>query len=466
MNAGADELHARMREFAGERAYETWLAELGVRGVGSGWVVLDAPAGKRAWIQDRLLGVVRAAAQAVYGSDLDVRLAVGGRSSTVGKLRALDLDSIRREPPPPVDWIVEGLVSRGDATLLAGREGMGKSLLAAAFSAAIGRGGGTVAGMRCQGEGVVIVDAENGQREISRRVHALEIGSAGVTYFDVAGRNFDLLEDADELHAAVSSRAPALLVLDSLRTLWNGDEYLPREGSRVANAIAQLARACDCGVLVLHGVSRQSGEYSGNTALGHGVQHVFTLQRSREDRAQRLLRSHKARPDGEPADRSLRIERDGDRVVFVEPRGVRANPQSRDGSNGSTVEPDPSAALALTLSQIVEAVADGPLRTPDLAAAVDREPRDGTFRRALNDGVSQGVVVKVRRGLYDAVRPVEPLEPTPSGSNGSNGSGAVEPWSQAAEGGLGSNGSTGSDVAGSTVGSNASGLSLIEGGRP
>jgi hypothetical protein len=53
------------------------------------------------------------------------------------------------EPPPAVPWVVEGLAVEGALTLLTGKPGEGKSLLATALAAGVAQGE-TVAGLACR----------------------------------------------------------------------------------------------------------------------------------------------------------------------------------------------------------------------------------------------------------------------------------------------------------------------------
>src|SRR4051812_39485101 len=98
----------------------------------------------------------------------------GSPNGAARKLRALDIRQMVNEPPPPIPWIVEPLVMAGGLTLLNGREGVGKSLIALALGAGVGSGEDR-AGLRCRPGPVLVIDAENGPSEIHRRVHALQL---------------------------------------------------------------------------------------------------------------------------------------------------------------------------------------------------------------------------------------------------------------------------------------------------
>ena len=106
------------------------------------------------------------------------------------KLRALDVARMVNEEPSPPHWVVEGLVCVGMLTVLNGKEGEGKSLLAQVLSAGVAAGE-SEAGFSCRRGRVAIVDAENGEHEIHRRVHALGLPSEGIEVFE-ARSDFDL----------------------------------------------------------------------------------------------------------------------------------------------------------------------------------------------------------------------------------------------------------------------------------
>ena len=94
--------------------------------------------------------------------------------AAVDKLRVLDVERMLTTPPPPVPWTVRPLLVAGNLTMIAGREGQGKSLFAQAVTSATGHGA-TVAGLHCNTGRVLYIDAENGEHEAHRRVHALNV---------------------------------------------------------------------------------------------------------------------------------------------------------------------------------------------------------------------------------------------------------------------------------------------------
>jgi predicted ATP-dependent serine protease len=117
--------------------------------------------------------------------------------------------------PEPVPWTAEPILAEGCVTMLAGREGQGKSMLALAIGAAIGHGA-TVAGIECQLGKIPYIDAENGEREAHRRIHGLGVKSGTLEYVEAVG--FDLATDIGLIAELVDEHRPTVLVLDSART--------------------------------------------------------------------------------------------------------------------------------------------------------------------------------------------------------------------------------------------------------
>lgn len=166
------------------------------------------------------------------------------------RLRVLDVERMLVTEPEAVPWIAAPLLVRGAVTMLAGREGQGKSLLALALAAAIGHGR-TVAGIECCAGRVLVIDAENGEREAHRRVRGLGIRPGTLVYAEAEW--FDLRRDLAEIETLLSQHRPDVLVLDSFRSLAPGLEE--NESGPVETALGplrSLARRFDCAILILH----------------------------------------------------------------------------------------------------------------------------------------------------------------------------------------------------------------------
>jgi hypothetical protein len=317
------------------------------------------------------------------------------------RLRVLDVDSMLTTPPPPVPWVVEPILARGCVAMLAGREGRGKSMLALALAAAIGRASLLldVAGMPVGVSGLVLyVDAENGPNEAHRRIHGLDV-AAGMLVYVEASNGFDLKQHLGELETLVRDVQPKLLVLDSLRSLAPGlDENDSQQAETALRPIVRLTQQLDIATLLLHHASRASGEYRGSTAIGAAVELGFTLSRIDEDpmaATRRRLTCWKSRPAAEPAPRWLTIKPDEDGGIML--------------SEAAPYEPERPTpvqdALEEALRELVEGGCGGAVglkgvaaphppswSTADFARAVDRSPKDWAVRRAVKRLEDAGLI--------------------------------------------------------------------------
>lgn len=178
---------------------------------------------------------------------------------------------------PVVNWLIDGVVERGTLTLIAGREKEGKSLLSFAFCASVCSGGGMIAGIDCKAGRVLVIDAENGEKEIHRRVRALGLAREHAERLTVAEtRGFDLRGDLAVLDALLVETRPDLVVLDSFRSLWTGDENDSGAVSSVLDPLRNLIRSHDAAALLIHHM-RKDGGYRGNSAIGSSVENILEL---------------------------------------------------------------------------------------------------------------------------------------------------------------------------------------------
>ena len=181
-------------------------------------------------------------------------------------------------------------------------------------------------------------------------------------------------------------------MLDSYRSLWpGGDENDPAAVAAALDPLRNLIRSEGAAAVLLHHLAKNArSSYRGSTAIGAAVELGFKLSRSdddpeREDR--RRLDCFKCRPAPEPARRWVRLHAERGRV-FVD----RAEPFRAEG------EPERPQPRRAQLAPEMLAAATEPLAWPDLARAVDRDPKDGTARRLRDDLLDAGELRKLDDG--------------------------------------------------------------------
>jgi len=325
------------------------------------------------------------------------RAAVPAALASRPKLRMLDVERMVTTEPEPVPWLAEPVLVRGMVTMLAGREGQGKSMLALALGAAIGHGA-TVAGIECEPGRVLVVDAENGEREAHRRVRGLGVKSGALAYIEAEG--FNLGADRAELEPILVEQAPDLLVLDSFRSLAPGmDENDSGAVEAVLGPLRSLARRHGCAVLLLAHAGKAGYEYRGSTAIGAAVELGFTMSREPADpegRSRRKVSCWKCRVAPEPDTRWIALEAREGRVFVGE----------ADPFAGSEHAPSQEEAIAQRFAQLAPG---GTMRWGELCAAAGVPPEHGTAKRARDRAVREGWLVKHAHGTYGAPGQAGPM---------------------------------------------------------
>jgi len=304
---------------------------------------------------------------------------IGGLPRATSKLRRLDVSRMVRENPPAVPWVIEGLVVRGALTILNGREGEGKSLLAMALAAGVALGD-SQAGMNCHTGKVLIVDTENGEYETHRRVHALGLPSSVEMFEPADGQRFDLRTDLGDLDRLLAEHKPDLLVLDSLRSLWGGEENDSGEVAKVLDPLRNLVRKHGAGTILLHHSGKGTGSYRGSSAIGASAELGFTLARDEgdDDRDRRSLTCWKCRPAPQPVKAWLRLSVDRE-MVFI------------DAAEAPEQEPATRALVTSSLKpQVLAALTAEPRARAVVARAVGRDPKDRSVGRVLTDLTDEG----------------------------------------------------------------------------
>jgi KaiC/GvpD/RAD55 family RecA-like ATPase len=221
--------------------------------------------------------------------------AIGEGPATL-KLRRLDVALMVTTDPPPVPWIVEGLVARGMVTMIHGAPGLGKSMLALALASAVVRGVPFMNNPTSKGR-VLYIDAENGEGEAHRRIRGLGItvdSAANLDYREAVG--VDLIPDEIELRNAAADSQPLMIIVDSLATLNRSDENESRDMTSTLQVLWRLAHETDAGVVVLHHDRKDKTAMRGSSAIEAVVQIIWHLTRDEQRGDTLLLRNMKCRP--------------------------------------------------------------------------------------------------------------------------------------------------------------------------
>lgn len=167
------------------------------------------------------------------------------------------------------DWLVPGLLERGDRMVLTGAEGAGKSVMISQLAATLSGGlhpfTGNLLGSGDHQVRVLVVDTENSESQTRRRYRRL-VGNVDSLrrghnlspadwhnrfFVEIRPQGVDLTAGADVawLEHAVSAIAPDLLVIGPLYRLHHGDPNDERLARELCHALDSLRVRHNCALI-------------------------------------------------------------------------------------------------------------------------------------------------------------------------------------------------------------------------
>ena len=186
---------------------------------------------------------------------------------------ALDLTA----EPPEYEWLVDGVIAKGDTTLLVGEPNVGKSWVSLSLAVAIANGEEKWIKWPLNHHGKVLyVDEENPYDVVYQRLHQLGLRKFdNVRYLHRQGvrldRRFDRFLDEAILYQ------PTLIVLDSLTRLHTQDENNAGAMAALFNdSINALTKETGAAIMVLHHTNKGEANSSyvrtrGSSDIGAAV---------------------------------------------------------------------------------------------------------------------------------------------------------------------------------------------------
>lgn len=170
-----------------------------------------------------------------------------------GKLHYQALDLTKE--PPPYDWLVDGLICKGDVCLMIGPPNVGKSWFAMSLAVGVAEGWKDWLGLKLRAPGkVLVIDEENPVDVVYHRLRKLGLshdGSSNIRYLHRQGIRMD--RHPDWILEEALNWNPDLIVMDSLTRIHTKDENNAGEVASLFNdGINPLARETGATVLLLH----------------------------------------------------------------------------------------------------------------------------------------------------------------------------------------------------------------------
>jgi RecA-family ATPase len=170
---------------------------------------------------------------------------------------------------PPMQWLALSRIPAGDATILSGDGGSGKTIVALQLAVAVERGLGDWLGTTCEQGPVIFFSAEEPEAEMRRRLHRVA-RKRGLEPDDIENLHFHFADpDAcllgmsrpngpmvptplfELLRSAAMDIRPALIVIDSIAASFGANQNDRVQARGFVSLFRRLAQDAGCAVLLL-----------------------------------------------------------------------------------------------------------------------------------------------------------------------------------------------------------------------
>jgi len=350
----------------------------------------------------------------------------------VSKFHAIkwtDLDA----PGPEHEWLVKGVITRGERTMMVGASQSGKSFLAIDLALAVARGVPWFsANVR---PGGVVYQAGEGGRGIKKRIRAyrLEHGlkPAAPLPFVLLPTTVDLYSGDDATtaliaeikHWASTFDVPLeLVVIDTLSTATPGaDENSSKDIGPVLARCERLARECECAVMLVHHMNAGGQKPRGHTSILANLDSVLKIEKLEEmDIDRRVIREIELvkQKDGESGRKwrfvlpavDLGRDADGDPITSCVVRAPNAEGEPGETSKatdaGIRLTPQCEVFLRAIYRALADYGEDAPiaLGLPSGARVVKWKLLAGVFAGMAFDGADEADPKKRQDKLSQAMK--------------------------------------------------------------
>jgi hypothetical protein len=206
------------------------------------------------------------------------------------------------EPQPPIDYIVDGLITNSSVNVFYGEPGSKKTYATLSLAVCVANGKNWL-DFQTKKTPVLYVDEESGERRFSRRLGEAIRGelcdfSSSIHYVCLAGFKLSDLNDPVLIQALIEETGARLIIFDALADLMDGDENDKKDVQPVFNTLRKIAERTDSAILIIHHSNKQGG-YRGSSAIKGSVD--LMVQVSSENGSELINFQSEKNRDGDQA---------------------------------------------------------------------------------------------------------------------------------------------------------------------
>lgn len=325
-----------------------------------------------------------------------MRQLLDGRARGSGAA-VLDLEQLLAGPIPETDWLWHGWIAWEDIALVVGDPKTGKSLLTLGLANQI-RQGGAFLGESCARGRVGIFDLENPLGEVHKRLRRIGVthdDHDGLIYVHAPAMDLSTPDGAAQLEATIAEHQLDVAVIDSFRRAAPGVDE--NDSAAVSAFFAPLRRIISGrkrSIIVVHHARKRSGndqdQDAGQMTRGSGdfMAAIDTQIYLKKKDAESFTMHHGASRRGLAHD-----------SIIVRVSQATENTLEFTVDGRATVIDHGVEGLLHKIIETMREHGGGPFTRAELSMKAGRtNPKDGTFRRALELGESVGAIASARQG--------------------------------------------------------------------
>jgi RecA-family ATPase len=183
---------------------------------------------------------------------------------------ALRSDKDAIQPQPPIDYIINDLISNSSLNVFYGEAGSKKTYSALSMAVAVANGKDWLS-FTTKKSPVLFIDEESGEKRFARRLNETMRGaeceaSEQLFYISLAGFKLDKKEDVKDIESQINQTGAKLVIFDALADIMDGDENSKKDVQPVMTALRKIADNTDSSIILIHH-SNKSGGYRGSSVI-------------------------------------------------------------------------------------------------------------------------------------------------------------------------------------------------------
>jgi hypothetical protein len=174
------------------------------------------------------------------------------------------------KPQPPIEYIVDKLITAGAVCVFYGEPGTKKTYCMVSLAACVARGQPWLEFITNQAT-VLFIDEESGETRLSRRLGETLRGEGcgpetPVYYVSLAGFRLDDENDPVLLQALIEEVGAKLVIFDALADIMGGDENSKEDTQPIFTQLRKIADRTGAAIILIHH-SNRAGGYRGSSAI-------------------------------------------------------------------------------------------------------------------------------------------------------------------------------------------------------